>query len=351
MWAFERRADPLFGGRAAHVVSAASGTAAITAAILAVAGPATASAPLALMPSHTFIATAQAAGLCGYRPWFVDVDATSWALDPQRLRGHPRLDRAGVVVVVAPYGRLPDIEAWTAFAAETGRAVVIDAAASAEALARRADAAPDAPVGVPVAISLHATKPLACGEGGLVLWSDRDGLERAAQALNFGFLGSRSARASGFNGKMSEYHAAVGLAALDGWAERVAAAERMHARIAEAARHRGLAGCLIGHPDIASCYLLHDIGDVSDPAARTRALAELLDGCGVEHRLWYGGGVHREPVFAGSDERDALPVTEALAARLIGVPVHAPGAHSDADAARVLDALERMRPDRMERMR
>lgn len=345
VWAFERRLDSLLGGNAAHVVSAASGTAAIAAAILATAGPASAAAPLALMPSYTFVATAQAAELCGYRPWFVDVDAAGWALDPIRLRTNPQLGPAGVVVVAAPYGRLPDIEGWTRFAADTGRAVVIDAAASVEALARRVEATPDAPVGVPVAVSLHATKPLACGEGGLVLWSDRTGLERVARALNFGFLGSRSAQSAGFNGKMSEYHAAVGLAALDGWGARRSAVARLHARMAGMIQARGLGPRLVAWPDIASCYLLHDAGEAGDPAARTQTLARRLDESRIEHRFWYGGGVHREPVFLGRDGCDALPVTEALAMRLLGIPVRAPGggdAEDEAVAARVFDAMEQV---------
>ena len=51
--------------------------------------------------------------------------------------------------------------------------------------------------------------------GGLVS-VDTDLVTRVGMALNFGFYGSREARAAGMNGKMSEYNAAVGLAELDG---------------------------------------------------------------------------------------------------------------------------------------
>src|ERR1019366_10315163 len=70
---------------------------------------------------------------------------------------------------------------------------------------------------IPVALSLHATKCFATGEGGAVVSHNTDLVARASQTLNFGSSGSRDSRTPSTNGKMSEYHAAVGLAELDGW--------------------------------------------------------------------------------------------------------------------------------------
>ena len=93
---------------------------------------------------------------------------------------------------------------------------MIDGAASFAGLAER----PDRFLGaIPVAISFHATKAFATGEGGAVATSDVDLAQRSAQALNFGVSSIRDCRMASTNGKMSEYHAAVGLAELDGWPE------------------------------------------------------------------------------------------------------------------------------------
>jgi len=70
---------------------------------------------------------------------------------------------------------------------------------------------------VPVVVSLHATKALGIGEGGFVASTDHALIGAVARCCNFGFLGSRETRVPAFNAKMSEVHAAVGLAALDGW--------------------------------------------------------------------------------------------------------------------------------------
>jgi len=144
---------------------ASSGTAALIGAILAATGRATSERPLAIIPAFTFAATAAAVEQCGYQPYLADVAADSWMLDAERLLSHPERERVGIVVPVAPFGRPVPQEPWRRFRAMTGIPVVIDGAASFAGLADR----PDRFLGeIPVAISFHATKVFATGEGGAV---------------------------------------------------------------------------------------------------------------------------------------------------------------------------------------
>ena len=64
-----------------QVVSAASGTLALVGAILATAGRAPANRPLAIVPAFTFVATAVAVELTGFRPYAVDVHPLTWRID------------------------------------------------------------------------------------------------------------------------------------------------------------------------------------------------------------------------------------------------------------------------------
>ena len=294
-----------------HAVTTSTGTAAIQAAILAGAGRATVARPLAIVPGYTFVASAFAAQACGYHVVFADIDPDTLALSADWLLGHPSLDRAGVVVPVAPYGSRISQAEWAEFRAATGVPVVIDAAAAFEAIRR--DPA-DLVGSIPVALSFQATKAFSTGEGGAVVWEDLDGLERVVQACNFGFLRSREARAPGFNGKMSEYHAAVGLAGLDALAEREDARQFQVATYAAVARAAGLGGRLTLSPDISSVYALFR---AASPAEAAEAGAR-LDLAGIEHRRWYGRGAHREPYF--SPAQPHLPETERAGELLIGVP-------------------------------
>jgi dTDP-4-amino-4,6-dideoxygalactose transaminase len=302
----------LFGFDMPVTATASSGTAALAGAILARAGRASGARRLCLCPAYTFVATAGAVEQCGYQLHFIDIDEKSWAPLPDKLLTHPALAEAGLVVVVAPYGRPVPQEPWQRFQALTGIPVVIDGAASLESLADR----PELYLGsIPVVLSFHATKVFATGEGGAVVTTDADLLRRSIQAMNFGFYGARRADTTGFNGKMSEYHAAVGLAELDGWAEKRAEFRRVCDLYRDCALRHNLGERLITAPLVASTYVLFESASVPEAESVRAALTE----SDVEYRYWYGLGLHREPYFEAA-ACDEVPGVESLAPRLLGLP-------------------------------
>jgi dTDP-4-amino-4,6-dideoxygalactose transaminase/SAM-dependent methyltransferase len=290
-----------------------SGTSALVGAILATAGRATAARPLAVVPAFTFVATVAAVEQCGYQPYLADVDANSWLLDPEMLIRDPVRERIGLAMPVATFGRPVPQAPWLAFRDKTGIPVVIDGAASFAGVADDAQAYLGS---IPVVLSFHATKCFATGEGGAVVSSDTDLTLRAAQALNFGFSGSRDSRIASTNGKMSEYHAAVGLAELDVWKDKLrdfnTVAEKYRRRIAD----EGLSEWLWSMPDVAPNYILLDCQSVAIAESVQGSLAQ----SGIESRLWYGRGLHHHSYLVDVP-RGNLDVTESLAPRVIGLPV------------------------------
>lgn len=324
----EIRLEEHFGLARGTVATAGSGTSALVGAILASAGRATAARPVALVPAYTFVATGVAARQCGYEIQLVDVDADTWMLEPGPLV-EAELGRVGLVVPVAPFGRPVGQREWTRFQDRTGIPVVIDGAASFDAVS----AHPEAHFGpVPVAISFHATKSFSTGEGGCVVVADPEAVRAAARAVNFGILGARDASAPGINGKMSEYQAAVGLAEFDGWAVKRAALEATAATYREEAEAAGIAREIIVAPDVGSTYALFCADDVSAAERHRTALTARA----VDYRMWYGDGLHRQTCFADGDW-GPLPVADDLAPRIIGVP-SAPDL-SRASIRTVIDAL------------
>jgi dTDP-4-amino-4,6-dideoxygalactose transaminase len=281
------------------------------------------------MPAYTFIATASAAEQCGYEVLLADVDERDGSLDPARVLEHPQRDRIGVVVPVAPFGRPLAQAPWLAFRERTGIPVVIDGAACFEALGRD----PRATLGpIPVALSFHATKSFAVGEGGCVLGRDLDLLQRTMRALNFGFAGDRNSHGPSINGKMSEYHAAVGLAELDGWPAKSRAFAEVAGRYRSRLADTGLLDRWHGAPEIASCYALFRCRD-SEESTRVQAA---LQAAGIGFRLWYGTGL-QDQAWVARTPHGELPVTRRLARLLIGLPSAAD--LGDVAIARVVDAL------------
>jgi len=229
----------------------------------------------------------------------------------------------GALVVVSPFGAPLDIDAWQEFEDRTGILVVVDAAAGFDT-AR--------PSRIPLVVSLHATKILGAGEGGFVASTDTRLLERFRAGCNFGFQGERIAMLPALNAKMSEYHAAVGLASLALWRE----IRQQHARITGWYRQ------IIPQLDRVSLQPCYGNGWVSattsiqlPPRSAGRIVAHLR-GAGIETKAWWGEGCHRMPAFLDCP-RSALPVTEELGTRVLGLP-HFPDIQKP-DVDRVADAL------------
>ena len=311
----ERRLAGHFGLGENCVVSAGSGTVALIGAILSSAGRAKPDRPFALIPAFTFVATAIAVEQCGYLPYLVDVSADTWLLDVDQQVDHSLLNQTGLLVAVAAFGRPVAQEACTAFRRRTGIPVVIDAGASFEAVS----ADPNRYIGdVPAAMSFHATKSFATGEGGCVVTTDAQLSTLVTRALNFGFFAERMCSSASTNGKMSEYHAAVGLAELDDWPRKHAAllalADRYRARFDSA----GLAARFLGAPGVAGCYALFRCADIDEANRVQRSLTR----SNIEFRLWYGGGLLEHPHFHDVPH-DSLTVTQRIAPLIVGLPVAA----------------------------
>jgi len=265
---------------------------------------------LCAVPAWTFAATPHAVTQAGLIPYFVDVGPATWVLDPEIVSD--QLARApgkvGAVMPVAPFGQPIDVSLWDQFRTRTGLAVVIDAAAGFDSLV---------PADVPCVVSLHATKVLGVGEGGCIVSRDAELIQDLRARSNFGFFKSRQAMVSATNAKLSEYHAAIGLAALDEWdvtrAEWMTVGNRYNDAFSGSNRVQLQPG--FGISWISSTCIL----DISDCGADR--VERALDAAEIETRRWWGRGAHDHPATRRLP-RSSLPNTEVLARSTIGVPFY-----------------------------
>lgn len=203
----------------AYCVPVASGTLGLMAALAAVLEKSgTSPGRLALMPSFTFLATAQAAVWAGLKPQLGDIAADHWHLDPEPLeRALGTRGDISAVIAVSSFGTPPPPptrQRWEQACRAAGVPLLIDSAAGFGALA--ADGLPIGAQGDIEVVSFHATKPFAVGEGGAVFTQDMALRDRLEMIVNFGFRPNRTVGLpDGLNAKMSELHAATALAVLD----------------------------------------------------------------------------------------------------------------------------------------
>lgn len=315
---FEDQLGPLLGHPVPHRCSVANCTLGLELAFSALGLPRGAKV---LLPALTFVATATAVLRAGLTPVIADVDAQSWLLSTDTAREIVRKQKIACVMPVATYGCPVPLKAWDDFVADTGIPVLIDAAG----------AFGNQLVGenTSVVYSFHATKTFGIGEGGVVCSQNKPVIAALRQLSNFGIdLATGLAMGPGSNAKLSEYHAAVGLAALQTWPQRMARRRKLHADYAAALRLACPQVTLQQRPENG----IYSIMQVRLPEGIANdVVAAALKADGIETRLWYLPLLDTHPALGAALVEGGLPVARALSKSMIGLPFHL---QLDADAIR-----------------
>jgi dTDP-4-amino-4,6-dideoxygalactose transaminase len=295
-----------FGAPQEACVTCCNATAGLSAALLA-----TGRTGQVLLPAFTFSASLGAVRAAGMTPVVADVGIENWILGGHLLEQALAATGASVVMLVAPFGIRRNLDAELAICRKRGVAVVID---SASGLGGPRPAR-EVNENVFEVFSLHATKPFAVGEGG-VIFAHRVHESALRSALNFA-LNSHArpeGPAWGFNGKMSEFHAAVGIAQLNRIDHLVAR------RQAFAAIYRDW---LADHPEVACPQDMHSAPWQFFPIllpsiTAAERLVEVSVAAGVEIRRYYRPSLSRWPATGCVT---ACPVAEDLADRMCVLPI------------------------------
>ncbi|NRP53627.1 MULTISPECIES: DegT/DnrJ/EryC1/StrS aminotransferase family protein [unclassified Marinobacterium] len=159
----------------------------------------------------TFIATASTLKWEGLEPVFSDIDKETWNIDPNLVEDKITPNTSAIVPVHV-FGNPCDVAAIQTIANKHKLKVVYDAShcfgttLNCESVLKHGDAS---------TISFHATKLFHTVEGGAVITKTPELAEKIRKMINFGILQDGSIGIQGTNAKMSEFHAAVGLAVLD----------------------------------------------------------------------------------------------------------------------------------------
>src|SRR3989441_4974254 len=224
-----------------HGIAVANGTAALHIALLA---HTIGNGAEVIIPPLTFFATASTVLLCGAKPAFVDVDGSQYNLDPAKVASSINR-KTSAIMPVHLYGQTTEMEQIVDSAKEHGIPVIEDAAqaAGAEYHGKKAGN-----LGDTACFSFYATKNMTTGEGGMIVTDDDQVAERARLLRHHGQPAKYEHVLVGFNYRMTEIAAAIGLAQLaklDGWVKQRRANAR--ARAPGLARNDGPAPPPPGH--------------------------------------------------------------------------------------------------------
>jgi dTDP-4-amino-4,6-dideoxygalactose transaminase len=315
----------------AHAVAVSSGTAALHVALVAHGvGP----SDEVITPPLSFIASANAALHAGARPVFADVRADTFTIDPaeaERCLGN----RTRAIVPVHLWGQAADMDELVRLGEAHGIPVIEDAAQAFSSCYR---GRPAGGLGHAGCFSFYATKELGVGEGGMITTDD----ERVADAARLLRSHGQAARyhhvTLGYNYRLTELAAAIGLEKLRDLDERSELRRRNGEFLRTACeRAEGLVPQAV-LPDRTHAYHQFAVRVLGGPSRRD-AFGAHLRTRDVETRQGYLMAIHQQPAYRELGYRDErCPTAETLAAEVMLLPVHA--GLTEAELERIAAAIE-----------
>ena len=272
-----------------------------------------------IVPSFTFAAGPEMIIRNGFSPVFVDIDDTTWQPSIEQAKAllqSGELSIAGILLCNVFGVGNSNIGAWEKLADDYAIPLVIDSAAgfgseysSGEKLGLRGDCE---------VFSMHATKPFAVGEGGLVASKHPELIEKVRSFQNFGFQGDRAIHTIGTNAKLQEINCAIALRQLESYEQRLE--NRRHTLQFYKSNLLPEGFTFQQNDEISTvpfASILAPTGNMAD-----KIIQHLLDN-GVEVRKYYNplhlqDGLKRYVAVS----TNSLKVTENIFARILSVPIH-----------------------------
>ena len=322
-------------------VGLSSGTAALHLALLLIGvGP----GHEVMVPTLTFVATANAVTYTGATPIFVDSDPDSWCVSPdlvaEELEVRARLGRLpAALVTVDLYGHCADYEPLVKSCAAYGIPIIEDAA---EALGADYHDVPAGSFGRFGVVSFNGNKIITTSSGGMLLCHDEDSANRARKlASQARELASHYEHCEqGYNYRLSNILAAFGRGQLQYLSERIERRSQIGAKYRRALSHRpGVA--FLDPPTYGksnhwlTCLTLDP--EITLDRDTVRVALESLD---IESRPTWKP-MHLQPLFSTAPTR-----LDGTSARIFerGLCLPSGSGMTDDDLARVIDALEHLLP-------
>ncbi len=301
---------------------------------------------LVVLPTLTFIASANAIAHCGATPWLFDVDSASWTLDAAAVASafardvemeggraihRPTGRRIAAILAVHTLGAPCDMDPLADIARVYDIPLLADAAA---ALGASYKGRPLAAMGAAMsAISFNGNKTITCGGGGAIVAADQAFLTRARHLGATARVGADYDHDEiGFNYRMTNVEAAIGCAQLERLDTFLAAKRSIRARYDAAfAGRRGMSGfpaCPWGE----SANWFSGAVLTTDAALRAPAIRARLRERGIDARPFWKP-MHLQAPYAEAP-REATPIADALWPRVLTLPCSV--ALTQTDQARVI---------------
>jgi perosamine synthetase len=301
--------------KAKHGIAVSSGTAALHEALLALN---VGRCDEVIVPSFSFVATAEAVVLTGAKPVFIDIDPRTYNLDPELLED-VITTKTKAIIAVHLFGLMADVEGIIKVAGRHSLPLIEDAAQAHGAAFRDEKAGS---VGVMACFSFYASKNMTTGEGGMITTSDSELAESLRNIRNHGEAKPYYTTNLGNNYRMTEMQAAMGLVQLNRLPKflkrREANARFLSEQLSENER--------LSIPYVPNGFLhgwnlyTARLSGVK-PAFRNK-IVEKLRKKSIGVGTYYETPIHLNPFYKETAQSSSLEETEMASHQVIQLPVH-----------------------------
>ena len=293
---------------AKYCISVANGTDALQIAQMALGiGP----GDEVITPGFTYIATAETVALLGAKPVYVDVDPRTYNLDPTQLEA-AITSRTKAIIPVSLYGQCADFDAINAIAARHGIPVIEDAAQSFGATYKGKRSCNLSTI---ACTSFFPSKPLGCyGDGGAIFTNDDELAKVLRQIARHGQDRRYHHVRIGVNSRLDTLQAAILLPKLDIFPRELELREQVAQGYTRLLGRAGIAAPFVEAHN-SSVWAQYTV-----QITNRYQVQERLKVAGVPTAVHYPIPLNRQP--AVKDEAAVLPVGDAIAERVMSLPMH-----------------------------
>ncbi|NLW78050.1 MAG: DegT/DnrJ/EryC1/StrS family aminotransferase [Ruminococcaceae bacterium] len=326
---FEQAFAGYVGAR--HGIATTSGTTALEVALRAMGvGP----GDKVITTAYSFIASTNSILYAGARPVFVDIDPDTFNIDMDGLRAALKANPdAKALLVVHLFGQACNMDAVMALAGEHGVMVLEDCA---QAHGAKWKGKQVGTFGDAAAYSFYPTKNMTTGEGGIVLTNRDDLADRARLLINHGMKIRYTHDILGYNYRMTNIAAAIGLEQLKRL-DAFNAARRKNAAYYNAHIKNPAVQVPAVQPEAEHVYHQYTI---RVKAGRRDALVKLFEAEGVGYGIFYPFSIPEQPCYKALGFETAWPATDTVKLEVLSIPVHP--ALTEAEVAAVATVIGKL---------
>jgi dTDP-4-amino-4,6-dideoxygalactose transaminase len=280
-----------------------------------------------IVPSFTFAASANAVAITGATPVFVDIEPDYFSIDPLAVQS-AITPRTKAVIAVHLYGHPARMAELRKICDSAGILLVEDAA---QAHLAQFEKTPVGAWGAMAAFSFYPTKNMTTGEGGMSVTGDEAVARRVRLLRNQGMERRYENEIPGFNNRMTEVAAAIGLVQLQklaGWTKK----RQSNAAFLD----ENLNGVVVPKVHSLASHVYHQYTIKVEGHDRSQFAAELKK-LGVDSDIYYPAPVHKLPAYGLTH---SLEVTEQITKSCLSIPVHQK--LSASDLSKIVSAVNKL---------